>query len=125
MNFRPLQTLLLDRQPCCLEIYPDHPDILIVGTYNLVDDGSLVERDDQSTSPNVGSTEVQPVSSGTETGSSATVMDDGIKAPNRVAKDTDDSTSGADKSCFEGDDAKKSQRRNGSLELFKFQDGRL
>ncbi|KAI9653460.1 MAG: hypothetical protein M1831_006008 [Alyxoria varia] len=104
MEYGTLQTLLLDRQPCCLEVYPDRPDVIIVGTYNLVEDGSPGAKVDRSTGTDTGTPETQLIPSDTET--------------RRGSRE-------ADESSFEEVDVNESQKRDGSLELFQFQDGRL
>ena len=42
------QTLFLDEPPSCLEFCPTAPDFLVVGTYNLVTDGSITKESSDS-----------------------------------------------------------------------------
>lgn len=43
-----LQTLFLDKPPCCIEFSPSSRQLFVVGTYNLQDDAekALLEADD-------------------------------------------------------------------------------
>ena len=45
------QTILLDKSPCCLELCPRLPQILLVGTYNLVDEKDVQNNSGQPEDP--------------------------------------------------------------------------
>lgn len=34
-SIEPLQSIILDLPPCCIESYPDNPQYAVIGTYNL------------------------------------------------------------------------------------------
>lgn len=40
---RSVETLFLDKPPCCLEFYSHDPQYFVVGTYNLLDTQSNAE----------------------------------------------------------------------------------